>query len=343
MFTLNELTARLGGEVVGDGTTAVGRIMPLDKAEEGDLAFLANAKYVAKLGQSKASAVIVPAASPDLLKGRSGILAEDSYLYFARAAQLFNPPPEAVAGIHPSAVVESEVPPSVEIGACARVGANVTLGEGVIVGAGSHVGKGSQIGAGTRLAPNVTIYPDCVVGERCVIHAGAVIGAEGFGFAREKDGAWVKIPQTGGIVIGNDVEIGANTTIDRGALDDTVIADGVKLDNLIQIAHNVQIGRHTAIAGSSGIAGSAIIGERCMLGGQTGVSGHLRITDDVVVYGCTMVNKSIRSPGAYTGQLPIQKHADWVRNFSHLRHLDEMAKKIRALEKTNEQDENAPD
>ncbi len=338
MFTLKEIVARLGGELAGDPDISLGRIMSLEKAEKGDLTFLVSPKYIEKFERTKASAVIVPLKLKTLLAERSGVAVEDAYLYFARVAQLFYPPAAFVAGVHASAVIETEIPSNVEIGACARIEAGVELGDEVVIGAGSHVGKGSRIGARTRLAPNVTIYPGCVIGSDCLIHSGAVIGADGFGFAREKNGAWIKIPQIGRVVIGKGVEIGANTTIDRGALEDTVIEDGVKLDNLIQIAHNVHIGKYTAIAGSSGIAGSAVIGARCMLGGQSGVEGHLEITDDVVVSGCTMVNKSIRSPGVYTGSLPLQKHADWVRNFSHLRHLDGMAKKIRQLERTHQQD-----
>ncbi|HNQ75368.1 MAG TPA: UDP-3-O-(3-hydroxymyristoyl)glucosamine N-acyltransferase, partial [Pseudothauera hydrothermalis] len=195
------------------------------------------------------------------------------------------------------------------------------------------IGRGVVIGEGTRLHAGVTVYHDCVIGKGCIVHAGVVIGADGFGFARERDGRWIKIPQTGRVIIGDDVEIGANTTIDRGALDDTVIGNGVKLDNQIQIAHNVRIGEHTAIAGCVGIAGSTTIGARCMIGGQAGIIGHLVIADDVVVSAGTLVTKSIRRAGVYTGNLPVQSHPDWVKNFAHLRHLDDMAARIRALEK----------
>ena len=238
--------------------------------------------------------------------------------------------------MHRLAAVDCSVPASVEVGPGACVEEGVELGEDVVIGPNCFVGRGTRIGRGTRLYANVTVYHDCVIGEDCILHSGVVIGADGFGFARERSGAWVKIPQTGRVVIGSDVEIGANTTIDRGALDDTVIGDGVKLDNLIQIAHNVRIGDHTIMAGCAGVAGSAQIGARCMIGGQAGISGHLSIADDVVVSAWTLVAKPITKPGVYTGNLPLQSHGDWVKNFSHLRHLDALAKRVRQLEQQSD-------
>ena len=332
MFRLDELVARLGGEVCGDAGVLVGRVATLDQAGEGDLSVLANRKYLGRLQDSGASAIIVSPDARDLLHGRSAIVTADPYLYFARVAQVFNPPPDVRAGIHPLAAVAGSLPTSVEVGPGASIEEGVDIGEDVVVGPGCHVGRGVRIGRGTRLAANVTIQHGCVVGEHCLIHSGAVIGADGFGFAREKSGRWVKIPQVGRVVIGNEVEIGANTTIDRGALDDTVIGDGCKLDNQIQIAHNVRIGEHTAIAGCVGIAGSTTIGARCMIGGQAGIIGHLSICDDVVVSAGTLVSKSITRPGVYTANLPVQPHADWVRNFAHLRHLDALVGRVRSLE-----------
>ncbi|MBN8441766.1 MAG: UDP-3-O-(3-hydroxymyristoyl)glucosamine N-acyltransferase [Thauera sp.] len=332
MFRLDELVARLGGDLVGDGALQVRRVATLDQAGEGDLAFLANPKYLSRLKTSQAAAVIVGHKARDAVTDRPRIVADDPYLYYARVAAVFNPPQAAVAGIHPTASVASAIPASVQIDAGVVVEADVELGENVIIGAGCSIGRGSRIGAGSRLAPRVVVYPGSVVGRDCIIHSGAVIGSDGFGFAREKDGRWVKIPQMGRVVIGDDVEIGANTTIDRGALDDTVIGRGAKLDNLIQIAHNVQIGEDTAIAGCVGIAGSTTIGARCMIAGGVGISGHLSIADDVVVSAATVVVKSIHKPGVYTSTLPMQPHADWVRNFSHLRHLDALADRIKALE-----------
>ncbi len=334
MFSLGELVARLGGELVGDAELVVRRVATLDQAGEGDLSFLANPRYASRLQASAAAAVIVAPDARDLLTDRPRIVAGDPYLYFARVAQLFNPPPPVEPGVHLLAAVASSVPASVQIGAGASVEADVVLGEDVVIGAGCHVGRGVQIGAGTRLAPRATIHANCVIGARCIIHSGVVIGSDGFGFAREKGGNWVKIPQIGRVVIGDEVEIGANTTIDRGALDDTVIGRGVKLDNQIQIAHNVRIGDYSAIAGCVGIAGSTRIGARCLIGGQAGIIGHLDIADDVIVSAGTLVTKSIRKPGVYTGNLPVQGHAEWVRNFAHLRHLDAMNDRIRALEQT---------
>ena len=343
MPRIDDLVARLGGELVGDGGVEVRRVATLEQAREGDLAFLANPKYLGQLKNSRASAFIVKPAHRDVVDDRPRIVTGDPYLYFARTSQLFNPPPPVIPGVHPLASVRCAIPPTVSVEAGAVVEEGAEIGEDVSIGANDYIGRGVRIGRGTRLAPNVTIYANCVLGENCIVHSGTVIGADGFGFAREANGAWVKIPQTGRVVIGNDVEIGSNTSIDRGVLDDTVIGNGVKLDNLIQIAHNVHIGEHTAMAGSSGAAGSARIGARCMIGGQSGIAGHITVADDVMISGCTLVSKSISKPGLYTGGLPQQTHADWVKNFAHLRHLDALAHKIRLLEQRLEQYEKTKD
>ncbi|MBR0565238.1 UDP-3-O-(3-hydroxymyristoyl)glucosamine N-acyltransferase [Azoarcus sp. L1K30] len=332
MMRLDALVSSLGGELVGDGSINVGRVATLDQAGEGDLSFVANPKYLAQLKSSRAAAVIVGRKARDAVTDRPRIVADDPYLYFARVARLFNPPPAVAGGVHLLAAVSCTVPASVAIGAGAVVEEGVVLGEGVSIGAGAYIGREVCIGANTRIAPRTTIYDGCLIGTDCIIHAGAVIGSDGFGFAREREGSWVKIPQVGRVVIGNDVEIGANTTIDRGALDDTVIGNGVKIDNQIQIGHNVRIGDYTAIAGCVGIAGSTRIGARCMIGGQAGIIGHLTIADDVVISAGTLVTKSIRQPGVYTANLPVQGHGDWVKNFAHLRHLDALVDRIRALE-----------
>lgn len=334
---LDEIVARLGGRIVGAGDTAIRRIAPLDQAGPDDLSFLANPKYRTQLAGTRAAAVIM--AEP-AVEGVTAILTSQPYLYYARVAQWLNPPPSVAAGIHPSAVVEGEVAASASIGPNAVVAAGARVGEGVVVGANCAIGPDVEIGRDTRLAANVAIYAACRLGARCIVHSGAVIGADGFGFAREtreNGSAWVKIPQVGRVLIGDDVEIGAGTTIDRGALGDTVIGDGVKLDNQIQVGHNVRIGPHTAMAGCVGIAGSATIGARCTVGGGAVILGHLSIADDVNVSAGTLVAKSIPTAGTYSGTVPFLEHGDWLKNFARLRHLDAMADKIRALEQRLDQ------
>jgi UDP-3-O-[3-hydroxymyristoyl] glucosamine N-acyltransferase len=340
--SLDEIVARLGGDLAGDGALRVVRVAPLDQAGPDDLAFLANPKYRAQLATTRAAAVIVaPEAAGDCRV--AAIVTPQPYLYFARVAQWLHARPRPPAGIHPSAVVESPVPDSASIGAHVAIGQGVTVGEGVVIEANCTIGVRCTIGADVWLHAGVTVYEDCLVGARTIVHSGAVIGADGFGFARERDGAWVKIPQTGRVVIGDDVEIGANTTIDRGALADTVIEDGVKLDNQIQIGHNVHIGAHTALAGCVGVAGSTRIGRRCTFGGAAMILGHLEIADDVNVSSGTLVAKSITKPGSYTGWVPFLEHAEWLKNYSRLRHLDALADKIRVLETRLAQLENSPE
>ena len=312
--TLGDLIARFGGELRGDACQVITALATLEAAKSGQLSFLANPKYRHNLTNTQASAVILGPDSADACPV-AAIVTPQPYLYFARVSQWLVNVPRLEPGIHPAALVESPLPPSVSIGAHCWVGTDVEIGEGSL------------------LFPGVRIYPGCRIGRRAIIHSGAVIGADGFGFAREKTGEWVKIEQTGRVLIGDDVEIGANTTIDRGALEDTVIEDGVKLDNQIQIAHNVHVGAHTAMAGCVGVAGSARIGARCTVGGGAIILGHLTLADDVNVSSGTLVAKSITVPGSYTGTVPFMAHDDWLKNFSRLRHLDAMADKIRALEK----------
>ncbi len=327
---LDEIVARLGGEIVGAGDTAISRIAPLDAAGPGDLAFLANPKYRSQLANTRASAVIM---APPVASGLpAAILTPNPYLFFARVAQWLNATPPPPPGVHASAVVEGSVAASASIGANVWIGPGAEIGEGAVIGPNCSIGVGASIGAATQLAANVVIYAGCRIGKRCLIHSGAVVGADGFGFARDDEAAWVKIPQTGRVLIGDDVEIGAGTTIDRGALGDTLIEDGVKLDNQIQVGHNVRIGAHTAMAGCVGIAGSATIGKRCTVGGGAIILGHLTLADDVNVSAGTLVAKSISKPGGYSGAVPFLEHGEWLRNFARLRHLDAMADKIRALE-----------
>lgn len=330
-LTLGEIVARLGGRLAGAAAIRVTQVATLESAGANDISFLANPRYQAQLQTTRAGAVIIHERNAAHC-GLPHIVADDPYVYFARVAQLLNPPHPAAPGIHSSAVVLSQAPTSVSVGAGAFVGEGVDLREDVVVGPGCRIGDGVHIGAGSLLHAGVTVYHDCRIGARAIIHSGTVIGADGFGFARDRDSTWIKIPQLGRVVIGDDVEIGANTTIDRGALDDTIIEDGVKLDNQIQIGHNVRIGAHTAIAGCVGIAGSTRIGARCMIGGAAMIIGHLQISDDVIVSSCTMVTKSITKPGTYTGTLPQQTHADWLKNFAQVRHLAAMADRIRDLE-----------
>lgn len=341
MVRLDEIVARFGGSLRGDGAISVERIVPLEQAGPSDLSFLANAKYRQSLATSQAAAVILAEEMADRCP-TAAIVTSQPYLYFARVAQWLHAVPPPAPGIHPSAVVESPLPATVSVGPQAWIGPGCVFGDGVIIGAHCSVGADVRIGAASRLHANVAVYAGCQIGERALIHSGAVIGSDGFGFARETDGSWVKIPQTGRVLIGDDVEIGAGTTIDRGALADTVIEDGVKLDNQIQVAHNVVIGAHTAMAGCVGVAGSAHIGRRCTVGGAAIILGHLRIADGVNISSGTLVAKSISTAGTYTGTVPFMEHGDWLKNFARLRQLDAMADKIRALEKRLAQLENKP-
>lgn len=330
-YRLDEIVERFGGDLIGDGTLRVRQVASLEKALSDQIAFLANPKYRKQLQATQAGALILSPAAAQACD-RPRIVCANPYAYFARVARLLNPPRETPPGMHPSAVVETGLPPGVSVGAGAYVGTGARIGEGTVIGPGCVVGQGVILGAGSLLYANVTLYPGCIVGARAIIHSGAVIGADGFGLAREDDGSWSKIPQIGRVLIGDDVEIGANTTIDRGALDDTVIEDGVKLDNQIQIAHNVHIGAHTAMAGCVGVAGSARIGRRCTVGGAAMILGHLTIADDVNVSAATLVTKSIAERGTYSGGMPFEPHRKWLKNAVHLRQLDAMADRIRALE-----------
>jgi UDP-3-O-[3-hydroxymyristoyl] glucosamine N-acyltransferase len=336
-YSLREIAERFGGEVAGDHSVEVSRVATLETAASGDIAFLANERYLAQLKSTRAAAVIVGEAA----RGATHlprIVCANPYAYFARVSALFNPEPAIRPGIHPAAVVDSTatVPADAQIGACAVIGRNVRVGAGCLIGAGSHIGDDVVIGDGSRLRANVTVYHGCLIGARALLHSGVVIGADGFGFAMDA-GRWIKVPQIGRVVIGDDVEIGANTTVDRGTLDDTIIEEGVKLDNQIQVGHNVRIGAHTVIAAFAGIAGSARIGKRCKLGGGCGIAGHITLADDVVVSPFTLVGKPIAEPGTYTGIYAFESHAEWRQNAAHLRHLADYVKRLRALEKKPKQ------
>ena len=330
--TLAEIVARFGGELVGDGAVSVSQLAPLDRAQPHHLSFITHARYLKQLQATAAGAVIVGKALRNAT-ALPHIVCDNPYAYFARVSAWLNPEPPVEPGIHEAAVVDPSacIPDSASIGAFVHIGKNVRLGKGVVLGPGCVVGDNTVIGDDTRLYPRVVVYHDCVVGSRVIIHSGAVIGADGFGLAKEDD-HWLKIPQIGRVVIGDDVEIGANTTIDRGALDDTVIEEGVKLDNQIQVAHNVRIGAHSAMAGCVGIAGSAKIGRYCTVGGAGMILGHLEIADHVNISSGTLITKSISRPGTYTSAMPFAPHETWLKNAAHLRHLDKLAEKIRQLE-----------
>jgi UDP-3-O-[3-hydroxymyristoyl] glucosamine N-acyltransferase len=330
--TLAEIVARFGGELKGDAGRVVSGLATLETATPDQLSFLANSKYRSQLSATRAGAVILTAEAAEACSC-DAIITPQPYLYFARVSQWLADVPRPAPGIHPSAIVESTVPDSVAIGPQVWIGPDVDIGENTVVGAQCRIAAGARIGADSWLYPGVTVYHACRIGARAIIHSGVVIGADGFGFAREATGEWVKIAQTGRVVIGDDVEIGANTTIDRGALEDTVIEEGVKLDNQIQVGHNVRIGAHTAIAGCVGIAGSAKIGARCTIGGAAVILGHLSLADGVNVSAGTLIGKSIPQAGNYTGTVPFMAHDDWQKNFARLRHLDALADKIRVLER----------
>jgi UDP-3-O-[3-hydroxymyristoyl] glucosamine N-acyltransferase len=300
-LTLAEIVSRLGGRVLGDPATPVEQVGSLEHAGPRQIAFFASLRYRDKLAATRAGAVVV-APEHEALTRLPRIVTARPYPYFARLSQLFNPLVTQPPGVHPSAVVSK----------------TAALGERVSIGAGCVVGDGVVVGDDSCLYPRVVLYPGCRIGRRAIVHSGAVIGADGFGIADE-EGRWIKLPQIGAVRIGDDVEVGANTTIDRGALEDTVLEDGVKLDNQIQVGHNVRIGAHTAIAGCAGIAGSADIGRHCTIGGAAVILGHLRLVDHVHVSAGTLVSRSILKPGTYTGVYPFDENESWARAAAWLR------------------------
>ncbi|KIY40868.1 MULTISPECIES: UDP-3-O-(3-hydroxymyristoyl)glucosamine N-acyltransferase [Pseudomonas] len=332
-MTLGQLAEALGATLKGPEALQITGLATLQEAGPGQLSFLANPQYRKFLDNSQAAAVLLKAADAEGFAGNALIVA-DPYLAYARISHLFDPKPKAVAGIHPSAVVaeDAQVDASASIGPFAVIESGARIAANVTVGAHCVVGARCVIGEGGWLAPRVTLYHDVTIGKRVVIQSGAVIGGEGFGFANEK-GVWRKIAQIGGVTIGDDVEIGVNTAVDRGALSDTRIADGVKLDNQIQIAHNVQIGEHTAMAACVGISGSTRIGKHCTIAGGVGMVGHIDVCDNVFVSGMTMVTRSITEAGAYSSGTAMQPLAEWRKSAARIRHLDDMAKRLQQLEK----------
>jgi UDP-3-O-[3-hydroxymyristoyl] glucosamine N-acyltransferase len=315
-YCLSELATRLGAELHGDPSCVISGVATLQHAKAQQISFLDNPRYRKYLANTQASAVIL--TSTDLaLCTTNALIMDNPYLGYAKVASLFDQASKIKPGIHPTAVIAE----GCVIDPTASIGPHCVIGEG------------THIGAHSRLYANVTLYQGVRIGDRVIIHSGAVIGSDGFGFAQNK-GTWYKVPQLGGVIIGNDVEIGANTTIDRGALDDTIIADGVKLDNQIQIAHNVVIGAHTAIAGCVAIAGSTVIGKYCAIGGRASIAGHITITDKVMIAGGSGVSQSITEPGVYSSSIAtVQAATSWNRNLMRIYQLDEMAQRLRKLEK----------
>ena len=336
-FLLGDIANALGAELVGDPALRITRIGPLESATPSTISFLANPRYQSQLAQTRAACVIVgPAMREAALARGAAIVADDPYLCFARLTQWWAARTRASVpiGVHASAVVDASATlgEGVAIGALAVIEAGAAIGDGAVIGSHCVIGAGAAVGRGTRLAPHVVLGHGCRIGERGIVHSGVVIGADGFGFAPDQ-GRWEKIEQLGNVTIGNDVEIGANTCIDRGALDDTVIEDGVKLDNLIQIGHNVHIGAHSAMAGCAGVAGSATIGAHCTVGGAAIVLGHLTLADHVHISAASVVMRSIRQPGQYSGVFPIDDNSTWEKNAATLRQLHALRERLRALEK----------
>lgn len=335
--TVAEIVSALGGELLGAGETTIERIGSLESTAPQTISFLANPRYRSQLAQSSAACVIVAADLRADVAGRtSAILTPDPYLYFARLTQWWAQRTRGrqPVGVMPQAVVYpgARLADGIYVGPFAVIEVGAEIGEGAVIGAQSYVGRGARIGAYTRLAPRVTVGADCVVGERCIFHSGVVIGADGFGFAPH-EGAWEKIEQLGAVRIGNDVELGANTCVDRGALEDTVLEDGVKLDNLVQIGHNVHIGAHTAMAGCVGVAGSARIGAHCTVGGAAIILGHLTLADGVHISAASVVTRSLFKPGHYSGIFPLDDNQSWEKNAATLRNLHALRERVRALEK----------
>lgn len=332
-YNLAHLAESLNAQLSGDGELPVHRLATFSEAGEGDITFVSDKKLLAKLPECNASAIVLPSALQGAYSGNA-LFMDNPYVGYALLARLFDTTPNLPARIAASAVIHK----SAEIGSNVAIADNVVIEAGVKIAdncqiyANVVIGADSQIGEQCKIYPNVTVYHNSQIGKRCIIHANTVIGSDGFGNAPYQ-GKWVKIPQIGRVLIGDDVEIGASTTIDRGALSDTVIADGVKIDNQCQIAHNVQIGVHTAIAGGTNIAGSTKIGKNCIIGGSVAMNGHLTITDNVVITGDTMVMRSINEAGIYSSGIPAQKNKAWRKTAASTLKIDDLFKRVKELEK----------
>ncbi len=332
-YTLKQLADYLGASHRGDGNLQISSVASLENAQTGDICFVGSDKYLTALKASAASAVII---RDDLLQSTSlpAIIVDNPRAAYARLVSYLYPEVKPAAGIHPTAVVDpsATVADTATIAAQVVIEAGAVIAEDVRIDAGCFVGRDSHIGRGSHLYPNVTIYHQCTLGEYCIMHSSSVVGSDGFGFEYDQ-GEWIKVPQIGGVVIGNAVEIGACSVVDRGALQDTVIEDGVKLDNHVQIAHNVHVGAHTVMSRGVGIAGSTRIGKHCLFAGMTGVKDHIEIVDNVTVTAMSMVSKSLTEAGSYSSNTPIDETRNWRKNSARFRQLDEMARRIRQLEK----------
>lgn len=333
VVSLGELASEFGCELRGDANTQVRQVASLRTATSDSLGFLSSSAFKQQLAETKAAAVVLRAADAEDCP-TACLINENPYACYARIAAFLNPPPAVEPGVHPSA----DVSPTARVAASAQIAAHVSIGDGSTIGENTYVGPGCvigtdcEIGANGRMLANVTVVRNATVGERFLFHPGTVIGSDGFGNAMTPEG-WVKVPQLGGIRIGNDVEVGANCTFDLGALGDTVIENGVRIDNLVHIAHNVRIGEHTAIAGQCGFSGSLVIGKRCMFGGQCAVAGHIEICDDVIVLGKGMITKSITESGTYGTGIPALPAKEWRRMVARVRRLDSLIERVTKLEK----------
>ncbi|WP_369944016.1 UDP-3-O-(3-hydroxymyristoyl)glucosamine N-acyltransferase [Xanthomonas medicagonis] len=335
-YTAHEIAERFGLQVHGDGAVAVHGVATLAHAGPGQLSFLSNPRYRAQLADSAAAIVVLRADDAEAAPG-TALIARDPYVAFAKIAALFEVVPVRPPGIHPSASIDpsAQIAPTAHIGPFVSIGARSVVGDGCVIGPGCVIGEDCQVGAGSELIARVTLVTRVRLGQRVRVHPGAVLGADGFGLAMDA-GRWIKVPQLGGVTIGDDCEIGANACVDRGALEDTTLEEDVRLDNLVQVAHNVHIGAHSAIAGCTGIAGSAKIGRYVMLGGAVGVVGHLEICDKVVVTGKSVVRNSIHEPGEYSSGTPLTDNRTWRKNAARFKQLDALARRILSVRKENE-------
>ena len=336
MWTLEEIAEHVSGQVIGDSSWQIDNVATLKAANVRQISFLANSKYTKYLASTNAGAVLVTQKMADSVAGNA-IIVDDSYIAYAMVAALLNPELERQAKTALTAVISptAQIPSDACIDDNVVIGEYVSLGENAVIGAGTVIQRGAIIGSNARINPNVTICQNVKIGDNVIIHPGVVIGADGFGIANDH-GKWLKIPQLGTVEIGHDVEIGANTTIDRGALENTVVGNGVKIDNQVQIGHNDIIGDNTAIAGCVGIAGSTEIGQNCIIGGGVGISGHIKIADGVMMTGMTMVTKSISEPGSYSSGIPAETTSQWHKNVVRYRQLGKLNERLKKLERIKE-------